>query len=316
MDAKDRNKAPRSSLDNDVGFGTRITQSTQRFINKDGSFNIIRSGKKETSHYEYMVEMSWRRFFVVVTLFYIIVNAIFAVLHVIIGVEHLSGVQSSSFLEDFLHAFFFSVQTFTTVGYGAISPQGAGANILATLCALVGLMSFALATGLFFARFSKPVSHILYSKNALISPYQNGKALVFRIVNIRDNRIINLEATFVMTWIDTDENGEQHRRYKQLQIERDQIVFLPLNWTIVHPINEESPLFGKTQNLVNDLKAEFLVMIKGFDETFNQVIFSNSSYTCNELVWDAKFDMMYENDDKKGMVLHLEDIDNYTKLDT
>ena len=186
----------------------------------------------------------------------------------VIGLEQLSGVVSGSFMDDFAHAFFFSVQTFTTVGYGSISPNGIIANMVATIDALVGLLSFALATGLFFARFSKPKAQFLFSDLAIIAPYRDGKSLQFRIANKRNNRIINLAANVNLTWI-SEQNGVKKRHFARLPLEISQITLFPLNWTIVHAINENSPLYEKSEEDMRRMEIEILALIVGYDESFS-----------------------------------------------
>lgn len=293
--------------DNDLGFGTKITSAGTRLVNKDGSFNIERNGSYSWAPYLWLVEMSWPKFFLVVGSFYVFVNAIFALGFVLIGVDALAGVDQNSFLEDFGTGFFFSVQTFTTVGYGALNPDSFGADLLSALVALVGLMSFALATGLFFSRFSKPKAQLLFSKIAIMAPYQDIQSFQFRIANTRNNNIIDVESRVAMTWIENND-GQRKRRFTSLVLEREKIALLPLNWTIVHPIDEESPLFGQTKDQLKKMQVEFIVQIKAYDETFAQQVNTNSSYVANEILWGKKFEgMYYPNGDTT--ILDLDKID-------
>lgn len=287
-----RNEELQTDSDGDLGFGTKIVEDGGRLINRDGTFNVTRTGLRIWTPYQWLVEMSWPRFFLIVFAFYCTANAIFASLFVLIGIEHLSGVQPGNLLENFANAFFFSVQTFTTVGYGAISPMGWSANIVAATDALFGLMAFALATGLFFARFSKPKAQIIFSENAIITPYQDIMSFQFRIANKRNNNIIDLEAKVTMSWIET-KNGIRQRRFAGLPLERDKVFLFPLNWTIVHPIDEHSPLYEKTLKDLSRMQAEFLILIEGHDETFAQTVHTNSSYTCREMLYDVRFQPMY-----------------------
>lgn len=292
--------------EDDLGFGTRIT-SRERLIRKDGSYNIIRNGQRSVSPYQMMVEIHWPGFFAWVIGAYIFLNLLFALLFVWNGVEDISGIRPDTFGGQFAQAFFFSIQTFTTVGYGAMSPNGAMANVIASSCALVGLLSFSLVTGLFFAKFSKPRPQVLFSRHAIIAPFGEGKALMFRMANKRNNRILNLKATFFMTWV--DEHPSKVRRYAPLPIERDQISMLPLNWTVVHVLDEESPLSGKTAEELERINAEFLVMIEGHDESYNQVIHAHASYGWEELKWGYRFAPMYEADAWGRTILQLGLID-------
>ncbi len=159
------------------------------------------------------------------------------------GVESLNISKQLGSLDDWANSFFFSVQTFTTVGYGAMNPEGISANLIAGLCALTGLITFALVTGLVYARFSRPKAQVLFSSNAIIAPYKSGKAVMFRIANMRNNQIINLETKFLMCWIAENE-GHKIRKYDSLNLERSNAFMFPLNWTIVHPIDEKSPMWN------------------------------------------------------------------------
>jgi inward rectifier potassium channel len=294
---------------NDLGFGTRITDSGHRLINKDGSFNIIRRGRGGGHLYQSLVEMPWSRFFLVVILYYLGVNALFGGIFYLNGIEHLPGAEGGSPAEQYFQAFSFSVQTFTTVGYGAISPDGLAANMLATFDALTGLMFLALATGLFFARFSKPRAQLIFSKHALIAPYNDTKSFQFRIANLRNNKLIDVEAQLTLTWIEQI-GGVRKRQFSALPLERKKIFLFPLNWTIVHPIDQRSPLSGKSLEELKEMKVEFIIQIKGFDETYAQTVHANSSYTEQELLEARGFAPMYESDPEKGTIIHLDKIDD------
>ena len=293
----------------DLGFGTKITDSVDRLINQNGSFNIERRGAWAWTPYQSLVEMSWSQFLLLILVFYVSVNLFFAALHLLAGVEHISGIASGHWLEDLGGAFFFSVQTFTTVGYGAMSPIGFLSNVIAAFCALVGLISFALATGLVYARFSKPKAQILFSRKALIAPYNDGKSFQFRIVNRRSNKIINLTAKVTMTWVEHDRQGTRRRRFAGLPLERDQVFMFPLNWTLVHPIGSDSPFYDLSQKDLEVRHVEVIVLIEGYDETFAQTVHASSSYTWEEIFWNTRFKPMYFDDRDGKTVLELDRID-------
>jgi inward rectifier potassium channel len=306
----------RSNKAADLGFGDSLTVEGERLINKDGSYNIRREGGAAWRPYQALVEMSWLQFFAVITGFYLLVNTFFALLYLLVGVETLSGaVPAHEFTSDFSTAFFFSVQTFTTVGYGAISPEGAWANLIASFDALVGLMAFALATGLFFARFAQPKSSILFSDTALVRQYKDSPYLSFQfqIVNQRNNKLINLSAKLTMSWVETEEDGKKIRRFAMLPLEREEVFLFPLNWVIVHIIDRDSPLWGMTQADMEEVQPEFLVLMQGYDETFAQDVHANSSYTFSDMVWNKKFVRMYHTDGDRT-VLDLGKIDELEGL--
>ncbi len=285
-----KNKA---TEENDLGFGTKICSKGGRLIQRDGSFNVHRTGLYAWTPYQTLVEMSWPRFFLLTGASFFGVNGFFALLFLCCGGGDFSGLEEGSMLWTYAQLFFFSVQTFTTVGYGAISPVGFGSNMIATMDAFVGLLAFALATGLVFARFAKPKAQILFSKQAVIAPYHNGMtSFQFRIVNLRNNNILNLEAKVAMTWIEKEE-GNTIRRFANLPLERNKVSLFPLNWTIVHPIDVHSPLHQKTAEDLKKMNVEFIILVSGYDDTFAQQIHDNASYLANEIVWGARFEGMY-----------------------
>ena len=309
---------PKVKETDDLGFGNRITGDRDRLIAKDGSFNVERVGLRAWSPYQDLVEMTWGRFFAVVITFFVVVNIVFALLLNCIGMSCLSGVKMGSWLENFEQAWFFSVQTFTTVGYGSISPSCVSTNFVAASIALVGLMSAALATGLLFVRFSKPKSHIIFSKNAIITPFRDGLSFQFRIANLRNSRLINLDVKLTMSWVDANPDGTKQRRFSRLKLEREKVVMLPLNWNIVHPIDEESPFFERSPEDLKEMNVEVIVLVEAFDESFSQTIFANGSYCDEEFLYGVKWKPMYYPDpDGSGRtILDLSAIDEVINLST
>ncbi len=300
---------PKLFEENDLGFGTKITAQGGRLLNKDGSFNVIRVGKRLWTPYQNLVEMPWPKFMGLVFLYYFVVNALFGGLFYLSGLEGFNGAQPGHWLLEYAQLFFFSIQTFTTVGYGGISPLSPMANALAALDALVGILTVALATGLIFARFSRPKANILFSRQALIGPYLDGSGFFLRMVNGRHNKLINLEAKVIITWSEKSD-GQEKRRFAALPLERDKVVMFPLNWTLVHLIQEDSPLYLKGQKELEEMEAEVILLIEGYDETFAQTVHSDTSYTYKEIVCNARFKPMYYSRDGKT-VLELDMIDAF-----
>ncbi len=298
----------------DLGFGSRLAEAGDRLIKKDGSFNVIRKGYSDWNPYQILISMNAYRFGMLTFLAFIGLNITFALLFLLVGIEQLNGVPKGSFVSDFLYAFFFSVQTFTTVGYGAISPEGISANFISSLCAMVGLISFALITGLFFARFSRPRSNIAFSSMALLTPYSDINSFQFRIVNRRDHKIINVRARVILSLLKADSKGKMKRIFTALPLERDEVVLFPLNWTIVHPIDKKSPLYGQTLAELKEKHAEFLIMITGFDESYNQQIHANSSYICDEIRDGVRFKPMYTSSNSSATRLFLDDLDELLEI--
>jgi inward rectifier potassium channel len=296
-----------------LGFGTRITGGNYRLIDENGAFNVEKTGARTWVPYQDLTEISWSKFFLVVVVFFVVINALFAMLLVLCGAGCLSGIQPAGFWAHFTQAWYFSVQTFTTVGYGSVSPVCTSSNLIASGIALVGLMSFALATGLIFARFSKPVARIIFSKPALMAPYKEGTGFMFRLANSRHHKLINLEAKLTMSWVDKDGEGGKKRRYARLPLEVDKIAMMPLNWTIVHPIGSKSPLHAKTAAQLEKMNLEIIVLIMGFDESFSQIVHANYSYCDEDLLWGKRFKMMYYPGENGKTVLNLDMIDEVTE---
>lgn len=283
-----------SDPDRDLGFGSVVAENRRRLLNRDGSFNVTRSGlslSASLSPYHALLTMSWGRFLALVAAAYLGLNTLFAFGFLLCGPGAIGGEGDGSH-SGFLRAFFFSVQTFATIGYGHIHPVGIAANVLVTVESLVGLMGFALSTGILFSRFSRPTARIVFSRRALIAPYQGITAFEFRIANERSNQLIELEAKVLLSRFESAE-GKSVRRFYPLPLERSKVVFFPLSWTIVHPIDEASPLFGVSDRQLIESDAEFLILLTGIDETFSQTVHSRSSYRAEEIVWNARFQNLF-----------------------
>ena len=302
---------------NDLGFGSKVSQEiSNRFLNRDGSFNVQRRGLsflRSLSMYHALLTMSWWRFHLVVACAFVTANAVFAAGYVLSGPAVLSGAGATSLADRLLNAFFFSVQTFTTVGYGQLVPQGFVANVLATLDVFAGLMGFALATGLVFARFSRPTAKIMFSRSAVIAPYGDGRGLMFRIANERSSQLIHVEVKVLFARL-VQNGARRQRRFDELSLERRQVEFFPLHWTIVHPIDANSPLHGLRAEDLQESDAEFLVLLLAFDETFAQTVHSRSSYKYHELIWNAKFSNILQHQDDGRLAVDLHRLSDIERL--
>lgn len=297
-----------------TGFGTNSTSTGGRFINRDGKPNTIKKGVSildRFSWYHTMLGMRRGKFLSLLFLIYISVNLIFAGIYYLIGINHLAGVNTGSPYKNFTEVFFFSAQTFTTVGYGRISPTGFLASAVSTFEAFLGLLSFAIATGLFYGRFSRPRAFIKFSDNALIAPYKDRTAFMFRLSPYKNNSLSEVEVKLTMA-VTTEENGKLTDKFYTLDLEFAKINGLALSWTIVHPIDEKSPFFGMTKNDIANTDIEVIVYIKAFDEVFSNNVMARTSYVSNEIVYGARFRIMYHpSDDKSRTILHVDQINSY-----
>ena len=242
--------------------------------------------------YHALLTTSWPRFFLVVAAGYFAANLVFAFAYLACGPDALEGARATTLLGRFEDAFFFSVQTLATIGYGRMSPAGRVPNLLVTVEALVGLMGFALATGLLFARFSRPTARIVFSDRAVVAPFRGGTALMFRLANERSSQLTEVSATVSVSRLEETPDGRV-RRFHELRLDRAKVVFLPLHWVVVHPIDETSPLFGVSADGFRRSEAEILILLSGIDETFSQTVHARSSYRAEEVVWGARFADMF-----------------------
>lgn len=281
----------------DLGFGAIVAkESRQRFVNRDGSFNARRAGLPfwtSLSPYHLLLSVSWGKFLGLVTLYFIAINTIFALAYLACGEGALVGTTVAAAHGAFWQAFFFSVHTFATIGYGNIAPVGMAANLIVVFESLAGLLATALITGVIFARFSRPTARIVFSNKAVIAPYKNITGFMFRITNARKNQLINLEAKVSLS-LYVRGNGPTNRQFYQLKLERSRVDFFPLSWTIVHPIDNESPLHGYTLEQLQQADAEFIILLTGLDDSISQVVHTRSSYKHDEIAWNAKFSNIYQ----------------------
>jgi inward rectifier potassium channel len=301
-----RRSADEQARDRDLGFGSVVSRdSRQRLLNRDGSFNVVRAGLgffESFAPSHLLLTMSWTGFLTAVVVTYFALNVVFALAYLACGPGALAGAGASAMGGPFAQAFFFSVETFATIGYGQIAPIGMPANSVVTIEALVGLMYQALATGLLFARFTRPTAAVIFSRHAVVAPYNDGGALMFRIVNRLRNEIIQLEAQVLFSAMASDGRGGMTRKYTPLALERNKVTFFPLSWTVVHPIDGASPLAGQTRETMEQVHGEILVLLSGVDEALEQTVHARSSYRADEIVWNARFRSMFLELDRQSRV--------------
>lgn len=304
--------------DDHTGFGTNASSYGVRFINKDGSANVQKKGIHflyRISWYHKMLDLSHGKFFLLIFSFYVVINILFASIYYLIGIEHLKGIiNTSSPLINFGNAFFFSTQTFTTVGYGHISPIGFFTSLIASIEALIGLLSFGIVTGLFFGRFSMPKAYIRFSNNAIIAPYKEGKALMLRLTPYKNTNFTDAEAKITLGMV-IDENEKKTNKFFSLDLEMTKINTLTLSWTLVHPITAESPLFNFSEKDYEKGEGELIVFLKTFDDKFSTIVSIQTSYLFREIVYGAKFNIMYEeNKSKTKTILHIDKLNSFSKV--
>lgn len=307
----------KAKAESNTGFGTNASSYGGRYITKSGNANVRKTGIgffEGISWYHTMLTIPRWKFFFIIILFYFTVNCCFASLYYLIGVEHLKGIEAATKLDQFGQAFFFSIQTYTTVGYGHISPSGFTTSVLASVEALFGLLSFAIATGLFYGRFSQPRAHIVFSENALIAPYKEGQALMIRLTPFKNTQLTDAEAK-ITVGIQLEENNTVTNKFYFLELEMNTINSLNLSWTLVHPITESSPFYGFTENDFKTTSGEIMVFLKAFDDMFSNTVVKRTSYTFDEVVYGAKFNPMFTQSKSDAKTnLEIDKLNSYSKV--
>ncbi len=291
-------------------------RSPQRLLNRDGSFNVQRHGlawRYVISLYYALLSLSWPRFLVLFGITYLTVNGLFAIAYYAAGPGTLQGVMADN---RFLQAYFFSVETISTVGYGNIAPVSLVAHVLVTIEIMVGLFGVALVAGIVFARFSRPKADLVFSRNALIGPHGEGKGLMFRIANLRRSQMTEVSAKVIFSRFEIDEDGGRRRHFYDLPLERRSVTFFPLSWTVVHPIDDASPLAGMDREAFDEAQVEVLVLLKGIDDSFSQTVHSRSSYISSEVIWNARFSSVLElNPEERVVALDVDRIHEWEPTD-
>ncbi|MDX1653559.1 MAG: ion channel [Brumimicrobium sp.] len=293
-----------------TGFGSNVSNEGTRLLNKDGTFNTHKKGLsffERFSMFHLLISMHWTYFFLLLLLGYTLINLLFATVYFMIGTDGIRGIQSTDGTDSFIDAFFFSAQTLTTVGYGAMSPASKTIGIVSTFESFIGLLGFALATGLLYGRFSKPKAKLLFSDYALISPYGNMKGLMIRVANQRDSQLINLTAKLAFSQT-TKEGSETKRKFFLLPLEIETIQLLTTSWTIVHPIDEESPLYGISERDLKKRDIELMLFLEGYDETYAQNVHSRSSYKSSEILPGKRFKKILGHNDEGKATVQLDEL--------
>lgn len=297
-----------------TGFDTTGGNSSGRVLNKDGSSNVKKTGLpyfRRLSLFHTLIELPTLQFFLLVNVFFIALNLVFAFIYFLLGPDALHMPPPNGTFGRFLNCLYFSTQTLTTVGYGQIGPTTHLANFISSFEALVGWITFAVMTGLIYGRFAKPKAYLLFSKNALISPYKDGQALMFRMAPYKNNNLTEAEVLINVSF-KIYQNDKVVNKFLSLNAEISKISSMSLNWTVVHDINESSPLYGMCKEDFEINQTEIMVFVKAFDEHFSNVVQQRTSYWHDEIIHGAKFRQMFrQSDDEKTTVLELDKLNDY-----
>ncbi len=310
---------PFLKINNDTGFGTNANSYGGRFINRDGTFNIRKEGvpfMTRFSIYHSMLNLPRWKFIGVIVVFYFSINLFYTLLYLLAGTDQLQGLIAESPWRTFKEVYFFSTETFTTVGYGRVNPVGDWANLIAAIEAMSGFLSFAIATGLIYGRFAKPRAYLVFSDFALVSPYQDKTALMFRFASYKENHMLTNVEVIVTIGLQAIENDKPVFKFYSLNLERSRVDSLPMNFTVVHPIDENSPLNGFGFEDMKTADVELYVLIRGFDDVYSNVVIQRTSYIYDEILFNRKFMPMYrESDDGKTTILELSKLNETMETD-
>ncbi|MBO9999374.1 MAG: ATP-sensitive inward rectifier potassium channel 10 [Cyanobacteria bacterium SID2] len=263
-------------------------RKTRILVSRIGKYRLIEMGIPGfdwSDLYHWLLSLSWGGFLGLVALTYLLVNLLFAAAYVSIDGNGIANAEPGSFLD----AFFFSVQTMATIGYGAMYPQSLATHLIVSFEVLVGLLGVAMATGLMFARFTLPSARVLFGQFAVVCPYNGTPTLMFRAANRRGNFIV--EAQFRVSVLLPEQTSEGHvmRRLHDLELVRSETPFFSLSMTLMHPIDESSPLFGKSASFLSEVDTQIVVMMTGLDETVSQTIHASKFYTAGDVCWNTRF---------------------------
>ena len=307
-----------SRLNNDTGFGTTGNINGGRFINRDGTFNLRKVGWpiwRRYSIYHKLITMPLWKFIMSIFLFYIGINFVYTVIYLAIGSGEFTGMISQAGWKMYKELYFFSTETFTTVGYGRVNPIGDAANVVAAIESMSGFLSFAVATGLIYGRFSRPRAHLAFSDNAVIAPYRDKTALMFRFVCYKEQHALTDVTVQVNLAMLIEENGKANYKYYNLPLERSRIESLPINWTVVHEINDESPLAGFTLEDMKAADVELYVLVRAFNDVYSNTVLQRTSYTYNEIKINHKFKPMYQ-ETENGTILELHKLSKFVEQES
>ena len=307
-----RNKAQKTE---DPGIGTSFERPLDRLVAADGSFRVNRIGQLSglREGFVALATMPLWRLILTFVVAYLSMNLFFGSLYMIIGVEDIGNADMTSLGGKWMSAIGMSVQTLTTVGYGSLYPNSTAAWGLAAVEGVFGILGFSLISAVIYARFARPTTRLAYSDKALIAPFQEGWSLQLRLANKRSTLLVEIEARLIMVMADVDEHGER-LNYYNLKLQFNKVSFLPLSWTVVHPITSESPLAGMSQEELIKRRAEVIIILKGIDEGYMQQVITRHSFRYDEIVWGGRYVRAFSSKDG-SMRMDLAMLSDYTSLE-
>jgi inward rectifier potassium channel len=258
-----------------------------KILVQDGRFQVVGMGAWYSywrDPYHLVLTIPWMGFLSLTTLTYLGTNALFAIAY-LAGGDCIANATPGSFLD----AFFFSVQTIASIGYGAMYPKTVYSNCVVTIESLFGLVGISVLTGLAFARFSKPTARVVFSRAAVITPYEGLPTLMFRTANKRRNQILEAQMRVYLMRDELTSEGQHIRRIHDLSLLRNQTPGFNLSWTVMHPIDESSPLYGFSSDALVQMSSSIVISLSGIDETVTQVVHARHTYAPQDIFWNHRF---------------------------
>lgn len=295
-----------------LGLESEVKDKGKRLLDKQGNLNIIRRGIKGELFHKLVIMPLWQ-FLLWITVFYIGVSLLFGIAYFLMPPSSLgfdADINPGRYL---LQCFYFSTQTLTTVGYGKVSPVSDAANIISSLETLAGWMVFAIIAGLVYGRFTLPGAGIAFSNHAVLNTRGKYPALHCKLAGNMEGILMEVEARMMLSWIEKHDN-EDKRVYMQLPLEVPKVYMLSLSWTLVHRVDEESPLWGKSADDLSNSHAEVMVMVTAKNELYLQTIHAQTSYIPDEIIWDARFKHTHEVNSDGDTIFYLDRLDDYEKI--
>jgi inward rectifier potassium channel len=316
-DTRDVDGPPPLTEPTDLGFGHVVAQSVRgRFLNRDGRPNSRKYGlgaQRAARFYLAALDAGWLAFFGWMLGILLLVNGTFALAYLSLD-GALRGTEQLGLADPFLRAFTFSVGVFTTTGTGVMHAYGPTANWLADLEAFVGPITLVVAFGLLIARLTRPRMRLGFSDSAVVAPYDGGRGLMFRIVNLQPGELSDVQVRVNLAWFE-DFDGVREREFHQLALERNSVEFFTLHWTVVHPITADSPLAGITPERLAASQAEFMVFVNALEETFSTRVSTRTSYLWDEVRWDVKFASIFASGPDGVMAIDVERLSRTERLE-
>jgi inward rectifier potassium channel len=266
---------------------SRIPQPIQSSFSR-GKVIEIRDGIPDVvvgDLYHFLLTIPWIPFFGLLASGFLVTNAFFAYLY---SWDQTAITGSAGYWD----SFFFSVQTISTIGYGGMTPGSWYGNVLVTLQSLIGLLGVATATGLMFARISRPTARVMFSQVALITTHNRQPTLMFRVANQRRNQILEAQVRVTLVQNEITDEGSTMRRFYDLKLARSMTPIFAFSWTVMHPIDADSLLLGSTTQSLLDNQTEIIIILTGLDDIFNQVVHARHAYLAQDIVWGHRFQDM------------------------